>query len=168
MPSFSNAMDALQKERTELAGRIEVLLASTRIFQEELDRLLEQWKEQNDPVTGKPWITVEEVAGEPWAKRLRLFNRHFLDFLITREAVLVVRDSLGRAQGYDLGFRAPGHVGQRNLALCRTVDEKDQLCTDLVDVLGDFLPDQGRSEDLSQDEEDKLKLKRRSSVSFAF
>jgi hypothetical protein len=150
---FSEAMGMLERERNGLAARIEALKENTGSFQPELDRLLATWKDKEEPVTGTAWIAEEEMPDQEWGKRLRLFNGHFIDFVITRDPVLVVRDSSGWPEAFDVGFKPRGKA--ENFALHRTAGSGVQPKRDLVDILGERVIELGRREELRASVEDR-------------
>lgn len=111
--SLVTVMHALRLERERIARERDNLLDEAPKFEEEINRIVRPWSDE-DPVTERPWVSVEGVnASEYWGKRIRLFNGHFIEFTIDKYGVVWLRTSQGDQERFDdfaQGVR-PGSTG---------------------------------------------------------
>jgi hypothetical protein len=112
------------------------LLKQTGEFEKELASRIRPWTERQDPLNERPWLTIEEsrADGVRWRKRVRLFNRHFLEFLITNDGRLYVCTSDGVHKHYDRGITVPSPASHMELRLEYSGDDS-QIGTPLEMVL---------------------------------
>lgn len=106
--TLDSVMSSVKASREKAKAQRDSLLQNITQFNEELEYQTASWTAQNDPVTGRPYIAIEDVEGFAWGKRLRFFNRHYIQFVLTQFGVLYTQetDANGnvRATKYDGGY----------------------------------------------------------------
>jgi hypothetical protein len=112
----------LTSHRKPLAEKRRLLLEQTDAFEAELMKMVDPWASQTDPITGRPWLALLEKGSDdvPWRKRLGLFNRRFLEFVITEDGRFYVCTSDGVHEHYGQGFTLPSAVTHMELRLEQT------------------------------------------------
>jgi len=140
-PTAVQTLNAVKEQRKRTADSRDGLISQVGHFEKAIEYHLKDWTEDTDPVTKQPFAVVEDIneAGVPWGRRIRLFNGHYLDYLIRDDGALVERTSVpNRGVTYDRGFEVPVHP-KESIRLRRTARDGNVIGTALLDELDAFL-----------------------------
>jgi hypothetical protein len=139
-PTAPQTLNAVKQQRKQTADKRDALLSQVKRFEKAIEDHLKDWAEDTDPVTKQPFAVIESIKEDriPWGTRIRLFNGHYLDYLIRDDGALVERSSAPKSEAlYDQGFEVSAHP--ESIHIRRTARDGGVVGIALLGQLDEFL-----------------------------